>query len=332
MSTIRRTLLAVAAVPTLLLLAGCSDLYPKPDKDALYYFLANARLHGKVRVCWPAGQEYAISVTKADAELQGLLGALAAVGEAGNAWDRDDPRWWNARAVEQRLGELRELVEADAAKRQAAFDALAAALQNVPKEDLALSDDAARDEYIDRLWKALAVEGESLEEHMHRLEEFAAARLRVFEIASECYESLDEAADEARFTDDSCNMRFDAAWLEFSQKANDLRGRFVSFARDTYTELKPELAEIDKQKERDRYNYLDSQRQFVKNTLEVQERGLRELIRADEKAIKQLEAMQSDPAPDHARKLAFYKRRLTRLQNEVAKQKETAEEIKAILK
>ena len=108
--------------------------------------------------------------------------------------------------------------------------------------------------------------------------------------------------------------------------------RFIRFARGCYTEIQPELAKIDKQKERDRYNYLDSQRQFVKNTLEAEERALRELIRVNEKTTKRLEAEQKKGATADARELAFHKRRLERLQDELATQEKRADEIFALLK
>ena len=94
-----------------------------------------------------------------------------------------------------------------AAERQAAFDALAAALEKLP-QGLAFADDAARDEYVARLWQALAVEGQPLKEHMHCLEELAAARLQVFETAGECSESVDKSADELRFTDGGLQHTF----------------------------------------------------------------------------------------------------------------------------
>lgn len=270
-------------------LIGCEGAAPAPSEDAVFYFLANARLRGNMRVCWKEGQEYAVAVTKADAALQAQLNPLRTLLTEGAWWAREDPRWADAAKVKEHADELAKLAEEGAKKRAECLESLRTALAELPA-GLTWADEAARAAFKDRLWKALDVEGAPLEEAVRRLEDLLAARLALFEKAAACAELSTAQAEEssARESED-CPRAAAELYDAYAALVAAEDERFFSWSAQRLAESAPVLQTIDKQKERERYNLLDNERSYVRARLEAMQKELRELIQADHDEYKRQE-------------------------------------------
>ena len=60
-------------------------------------------------------------------------------------------------------------------------------------------------------------------------------------------------------------------------------------------EIRPEIAEVDKQKDRERYNLLDNQKTFILGLVDNMRRGLRALMKSDR---EELDKLKEAPNPD----------------------------------
>ena len=299
--------LAVLAVTALL--AGCDSAYPEPSEDAVYYFVANARLGGKMRVCWPAGQAYAVGITKAHAELQKELGKIRELMSYEAEWPKDDPRWHDAQAVEEHAEELARLAGEGADARRKGLKALGEALDKLP-EGLTFNNEQAKEAFKQRLWEALAVDSDDIS----YLEEFLDTRLRLFEKVREHGESLDASAADLRFTDASHQAEVGALHDAFTERVAAERECFFDYASQRMAEIRPIIEKIDKQKERDEYTLLDNERSYFRDTIERIQRGLRELTKAEEEKLAECEKART-PKPTE---IAFHKHRIERLKAELA--------------
>jgi hypothetical protein len=291
------------------LLAGCDSAYPEPSEDAVYYFVANARLGGKMRVCWPAGQAYAVGITKASAELQKELSKIRELMSYAAEWPKDDPRWHDAQAVETHVEELVQLAGEGADARRDALKALGEAIDKLP-EGLTFSDEEAKEAFKQRLWEALAV---SIDDITY-LEEFLNMRLRLFEKVREYGETLDTSAADLRFTDVSHQGEVDVLYDAFAERVAGERERFFDYASEQMAEIRPIIGKIDKQKERDEYNLLDNRRSYFRNTIEGIQRGLRELIKTEQAKLTECEKAK----PPKPTEIAFHKHRIETLKAELA--------------
>jgi hypothetical protein len=278
-------------------LTGCEGVYPKPSEDAVYNFLANARLHGKMRVCWKEGQEYAVAVTKADAALQGELDPLRALLTYDASWDRDDPRWADAAGVKEHAEELAKLANEGAKARAKYLADLRAALDKLPA-GLSWANDAAKDAFKQRLWTALDLDGEPLEHAVRRLEDLLAARLRLFEKAVACAGSRTDAAEDAlTYGDADCQREMNELFAAYRTQVEAERERFFTQAKARLAEIAPVLKTIDKQKEREKYNLLDNEKTDFRTRLEAMQKALRELIKADSEKTKELKKTEPKDSP-----------------------------------
>ena len=304
-----RSIATLATLATATLLAGCSNYYPQPSEDAVYYFLASARLGGKMRVCWPAGQQYAVGITEADAKLQTELGRIRYLWSYGAEWPRDDPRWHDAKAVEEHAEELAKLADEGADARQEALEAVGKAIDKLPK-DLPFADDAAREAFKQRLWGAL---GES-REGIAGLEGFLDMRLRLFEKVHESATLLDPAAAGLRFTDAAVQREVDALYDALAARVVTARELFFDYASARMPQIRLLIAKIDKRKQREQYNLLDNERSYIRSAIEGDQRELRELIKAEEKELAKCEEAEKPKSTE----IAFHKHRIETLKAELA--------------
>lgn len=291
------------------LLPGCENAYPEPSQDAVYYFVANARLGGKMRVCWPEGQAYAVGITKASAELQKELNKIRELMSYAAQWPKDDPRWRDAQAVEEHAEELARLASEGADARQKTLKALGEAVDQLP-EGLTFDDEPAQAAFKQRLWEALAVDSDDIA----YLEGFLNMRLRLFEKVREYGESLDASASDLRFADVSHQGEVDTLYDAFATHVAAERERFFDYASERMAEIRPAIREIDKQEERDEYTLLDNKRSHFVNTIEGIQRGLRELIKAQEEKLAQCEKAKTPKQTE----ITFHKNRIERLKTELA--------------
>ena len=309
MHTRKNLVTAGLAVLVCIGLTGCEGTYPQPSEDAVYYFLANARLRGRMRVCWPEGQAYVVTVTKADAALQSELTALRGLLTFEAWWDRDDPRWEDTEKVKEHAEELTKLANEGAMKRAECLEKLHAALDKLPA-GLSWADDAARAAFKERLWTALGCEGAPLENVVRRLEELLAARLRLFEKAAACAESRSKSARGMVYDDEACQKAMDELFAAYKGQATAEHERFFEWAARRMAENAPILKTIDKQKERECYNLLDNERTYIRNRLEAMQKELREMIKADGVELGRLEKADE---PDST-KIEYFRNRIARLE------------------
>ncbi len=300
---------ALVMLVMMALLAGCDSVYPEPSADAVYYFVANARLGGKMRACWPAGQAYAVGITQADAELQRELGRIRQLTSYEAEWPKDDPRWHDVKAVEAHAEELAKLAGEGADARRKALKALGEAVDKLP-QGLTFSDEEAKAAFKQRLWEALAVDSDDI----IYFEGLLNMRLRLFEKVREYGETLDASAADLRFTDVSHQDEVDALYDAFTARVAAERERFLDYASERMAEIRPIIKKIDKQKERDEYNLLDSERSYFRNTVERTQRGLRELIKTQEEKLTKCEKAK----PPKPTEIAFHKHRIETLNAELA--------------
>ena len=321
MNTSLKKLAGGVVVLTVTLLAvGCESSYPESSEDAVYYFLANYRLHGKMRVCWPAGQEYAVGITKADAALQTELDKLRALTGCEAWWAKDDPRWHDTEAVAEHVKELAELAVAGALIRKEAFQAIEKALAKTPEGFIS---DPAKEVFIERLWKALEYEGEPLIDYVARLENTLTLRKQLFDKVQACAESFDQDADELRFMDAACQSEVDKLYVQFERRVLEERERFFELATRRMAELTPIANSIDKQKRREEYNLLDSERMYYRSRIRAAKRSLRELIKAEE---NKLDEFKEAAKPDQS-KIDLHTRRIETLQTELEQVEQRGEPI-----
>ena len=283
------------AVLACLGLIGCGGASPQPSEDAVYYFLANGRLHGKMRVCWKAGQDYAVAVMQADNALQDELNQIRALLTYDASWDRDDERWTDATAVKEHAEELAKLVGEGAKNREKCLADLRVALDKLP-EGLTWADAAAKDAFKQRLWTALDLDGEPLDAAIRRLEDVLAARARLYEKVAACAASRSKQAEDAlTFGDANCQREVNELFAAYQTQIEAEREHFFAWAQARVGEIAPEIKTIDKQKERERYNLLDNEKTYIRKSLEAMQKELREMIKA---AGAQVEQLKKDASPD----------------------------------
>jgi len=274
---------AAGIITAATLAVGC-EFYPSPSEDAVYYFLAGARVDGKVRRCWPAGQAYVERVLKADARLRQELARLFDL-EVDALWAEDDPRWREADVLDEHIAELTQQVEAGAAKRQKILDELSEAIDELPA-DLPLATPEARDPFKARVWQALATDGEDLRQHVSWLDETAAARLRLFKRVQECAEHFADDEIGLRFGDENCQQDVDQLYDDLRKRLQDRREAFLVFAEQRLGEVRGSLKSVDKRDERNEYQYLIDHRGYLRGKLETISKELDERIQAAEKKLE----------------------------------------------
>lgn len=280
-----RVSVVLAGVAATAALSGCDSVYPRPSEDAVYYFVANERADGKMRICWPEGQKYALAIAGADAKLQAELEPLRDLVSYKSEWDADDPRWIDAKAVDEHVDELKKLAGEGAEKRSKALEELRKALDADPPEGLSFADDQAREAFRKRLWDALDFEGEPLDKHIARYEGFLEQRLRLFSKVKDGAKSLVKDADALKFDDEALQSEVDAMLAEWNATVSAERERFFKLAETRLAEIASVIKTLDKQKQRDKYNLLDNQRTYYRKRLKAMARGLRELITVEQDKI-----------------------------------------------
>ena len=301
------------------LLAGCGSVYPQPSEDAVYYFLANARLGGKMRVCWPAGQKYAVGITKAYAGLESELNKIRELMSYGSEWPKDDPRWRDAKAVDEQIAHLEELTSDKSAEaRRQALAAIGEAIDKLP-DGLSFANDEARDAFKQRLWSALGI-GEANIEH---LESLAKMRLLVFQAVARSAKLFDTQTEGLRFADAAVQKQVDASYDAFAARVTAERERFFDYAAERMDEIRPLIAKIDKQKQREEYNLLDNERSYFRHTIEGDQRELRELIKAQEKELAKCKKATTPASAE----ITFHEHRIESLKADLAHVDQRAKQI-----
>lgn len=310
-----RTILFAATLAAGTLIAGCSDIYPEPSQDAVYYYLAGARLHGKVRVCWPEGQEYVTRITKADAELAKLLAPLRALLDPGVLWPPDDPRWQDQDAVKNRATELADLLSDEARQqRQEALDALEQEIDDLPPS-LKLTGKAEEEAFKKRLHAALMVDGQPLRDHVAALESVAEAFRDLYAKAATCAETIDPDIAEFGYADETCRREVMRLYKAARDAVSAQYQRFLRHAATRMNTIRETIDTLDKKKQRERYTLLDNERTYYKRTFERRARKIQSLIRHAERELSDAHRKKDAAAK---RRIAFLKRQIERYQALVA--------------
>jgi hypothetical protein len=224
---------------------GCS-LAPPPSEEGVLWYLRNARVEGRVRRIWPAGQAYVDRILSLDAELTRARARLAVWTADTSLWGKDDPRWADPEAIDAHLEELEEVLDGEAHARRQQLRKLSEAIGEVP-DSLPLGDAAAREAFEARVWAALAVDGVPLEDAVAELEALVARRRVLYEAARA---GLDEAQH--------------AALL---RSMIERRDRFIAYAAERLAEIASREQQIDKRDTRDEFDGLFDERKYLRDAL-----------------------------------------------------------------
>ncbi len=315
MKPITKACVLAAALAGCVLSAGCGSSYPRPSEDAVYYFLAGARLHGNVRVCWPEGQKYVTRITRADAKLAEQLAPLRDLLEPGALWPPDDPRWQDKKAVKDRAAALAKLLNDKAiGKRRKALEAIEKEIEDVPPS-LGLSDEAAREAFRKRLLAALAVDGRPLGDHVAALESVARAFRDLYAKATECVENVEPELPAFGYADRACRQEVARLYKLAREAVAAEHERFFRRAAERMAAIRETIGSLDKKKQRDQYTLLDNERTYYKRAFERRIRKIQSLIRRAEDA---LEGAREQTDAESKRRAAFLAKQIERYQALVA--------------
>lgn len=162
---------------------GCGQP-PAQDPNDIVLYLANAQVRGKVRRLWPAAQEYATKVLKANVAYNQSLGCLPQMEEVEQLWTRDAAEWRDADTVHAQITALKAaLTPAAVAERQRLRQALVAAIHDVPADiQSKLSNDQPLTTFFDKEFAALGGMPEELVVREATLTDLARQRLALYEL------------------------------------------------------------------------------------------------------------------------------------------------------
>ncbi len=165
-----RTLVAMAALSVL---TGCGER--PPDTDELVLYIRNARVGGKVRRQWSAGQAYLDKVLQADSRARAALAPFIKLAAPASLPKLDAANWRSISDVEKRLTAVDDLFsDKSARERQKLLDELAAAVTELPGAPTRLFPTrAAGMAFADSVWDALRWEDADIREAEDELRPFA---------------------------------------------------------------------------------------------------------------------------------------------------------------
>lgn len=293
-------------------LAGCGPVYPEPSAEAVLRSIRNARLHGRLRVCWPEGQAYVEKVMKADAALRAALNAVAPVQTVDALWAREDPRW-RAKFPPRPPGQADARADTPGPAGTAvagALDSLAAAIKLTP-DGLALDTLESHDAFVRDVWAALAVDGVPLRQHVAQAEALGDLLRRLETRVASCCASYALEAGGLTFSDEACQRDVDALYDELADALRRREDAFLRHAAERMQDVQTRLARIDKQKQRDEYLWLDNTREYFDNVLrDGWLKSLDDRIRAAE---RQLAAQRAQPSAADPAAAKFLEGELVRL-------------------
>lgn len=319
---------AVLGIGLAVALCGGCEQYPPPSADALYYYLANARVRGNLRVCWPGGQEYVARVMKLDTRLQTEVKPLEALLGIDALWPSDDPRWRDVKALAEAAAELSRELDAGAEQRAATLKELEKALAEFP-DDLPLEGPEARTALLERVSDALCVDGEPLRERIAGLEGVAAARLRLVQEVRQCAAHFDTAASGLAFTEAECQQLVQARYAALEEAMGARHAVFWRYAGERVPEVVAALAGIDKKAQRAEYEHLLNVSAYLRNRLEATPKAYDPLIKAAEKKLQAHEKGNPKLTDEEAARLT---RRLDDLKQRREAVEKQADTLLAVLK
>lgn len=268
---------------------GCRPQQP-PSEDVILYYLRKARVEGKVRRAWPAGQAYVDAVLKADAKLQRQLDPLRELCSTLSLWRPEDPRWREKKPCAQRMTSISELVEGGERNRAMLLEQLAEAVDQVP-DGLGLESAEAKNAFVARVWEALVLGRLDLRtgQAVEPLEAVGSAYLQLFRAVQDCADDFDPGNSGLSFRTVACRQTVDRQYGALQQNLEAGREGFVRYAEQQLMELAPRLAGIDKAERREEYEYLSDRRDYFRRRLEAIPKRLLETLRATENELKGLE-------------------------------------------
>lgn|GEM_PF-1600971 len=330
-------LAGLGTVLSVCLVGGCQPKQP-PSEDAILYYLRNARLlhfrtgrsDGKVRRLWPEGQEYVNAVLKADAELQNKLKPLRELDDVVSLWASEDPRWRDEKGIHEQLKTLIEHVKGHKSEREARLVKLGEVIEQTPV-DLKLT--VSRVRFVARVWEALAIDGVDLREGaiITRLEESAAARLRLCRAIEAHLGDFDPDRTGLRFKDASYQQEIDRHYNAVHELLLEHRDAFLRYAENLLVVIEPRLKTIDKRQEKYEYEYLTNRRAYLRDELEAVSKKLQALIEKAEEELKILEREADKIKPPESSKInakiSFRRQRIEQLKADKAKWKDRIDTI-----
>lgn len=309
---------------------GC-NFEPDPSADAILYYLRSARVHGKVRRCWPAGQQYVDAVLKADAALMREYGQLAEWLSPESLWHTDDPQWRSRDALRERADVLREVIEGHRPLREQYLRDLSEAVGNVPP-DLGF-DSAARQQFVDAVWDALKILGRDWHESLADAEAAARMHLDLIEAVMACAGSFDPQGQGLAFTDSACQKRVADLYSRLRTTLDAFRGNLLDYAEAVLAETDRALENLDKRRQRNLYDFLTDRRRYLRDLVRQQPKAIFSLMQKKQEELKALrkrlkEGAASDRAVLEAR-AAFLERYVAWLGERRAALKERTDAILA---
>jgi hypothetical protein len=264
------TVLLVSGLVGAALVAGCQRAYPEASADAVLRFLRNARLNGRLRVCWPAGQAYVEKVMRADAALRDALAAVAPIQTFDALWSREDPQWrakFEQKPAETPADETQGMTTGPAGTGVSqALDALAAAIEQVPA-GIALDTPNQKDAFVQKVWEALAVEGVPLRGHVAQIEALGDLHKRLEDRIASCCQSFAADASGLTFSDEACQHDVDALYGELAAALRVREEAFLKYAAEQMAQVHARIGKVNKQKQRDEYLELDNIREYFDGVL-----------------------------------------------------------------
>lgn len=279
-------------------LVGCDK--PQPSVDALMMYFKEAALgtHGRVRMLWPAGQQYANTVLK---HYVALKDSLAEIDDAiEDRLDPADPRWQDEELVAKRQKAVEDLVK----KRDERAEQLKALLTSIDElpSGLPLNEEGL----IERLRDALGVGPDMLVTPEAELDLLASY-----------YTAM--PADPAQGRELAGQLR---------ASVEKQREMFLSYAAERLPKIVDQAAKLDARKDRHESEYLSDEKKALTAQLEAIPKQLKLKLDALEAERKRLESDKVKVANKEQR-IAFLNERRDALQQERAAMQGRIEEILA---
>ncbi len=285
---------------------GCQRAYPQPSAEALLSFLQNARLHGRLRVCWPTGQAYVEKVMRADAALHKALRDCAPIQTVDDLWSRDDPRWQTGLDA----GRSADSGGAAGAAVSAALNALAVAITSLPA-DLPPTSAATGATFVEQVWQALAVDGRPLSEYVAEVQELGQLQTQLRMQVTQCAASFDMNTGGLAFTDENCQRAVDSLYDKLAALLDAREERLLEYAAAQMAGVHARINRVNKQRQRDEYLLLDNTREYFDNLL--RDGWLKRLDDRIRAANHRLTAHRTGKAKLAANEAAFLEREVERL-------------------
>ena len=257
---------------------------------------------------------------KADAALQKALATPISVSSIVMLWPQDDPQWreeFKSAADETASPtDQRESQPTTALNPDAALATLAEAVAQVPT-GLALDTAEAREAFTRKVWGALAVDSVPLKEHVEQMKALGAAEQQLREKVAACAGAFADEVSGLRFTDEACQREVDALYEEWRAQLAAQQEVFLQYAREQMAHVPERIGQVDKQKQREEYLYLDNTREYFDRVLrEGWLKHLDDRIRQVQRKLAQHEAGEERLADAE---VSFLRRNLERLEDGCAK-------------